>query len=153
MKTNKDPRHLARKLTLQTLFQWSTHPETQNDTADDGERRILSIFESQKSYYGKFRYKKELAKAIVNGVIEHKEQLDQIIADCAPEWPLDQVAKVDVNILRIATYELLYMKETPQKVAIDEAVELAKEFGSDSSSKFVNGVLGTIVKKHAPSQN
>jgi N utilization substance protein B len=84
---------------------------------------------------------------IVYGVLEHKPRLDEIIQRYAPEWPVSQMAIVDRNILRIAIYELEIDKQTPTKVAINEAVELAKTFASDSAPRFVNGVLGTLVSK------
>jgi N utilization substance protein B len=78
-------------------------------------------------------------------IFTHRTEIDAKIAVAAPEWPLAKVAKVDLAILRLATYELLYEKNTPPKVVIDEAVELAKEFGGDTSSAFINGALGTIM--------
>jgi N utilization substance protein B len=84
---------------------------------------------------------------IVRGVWPIREQLDQFIAEHAPEWPLDQIAIIDRNILRISLWEFAVHKETPVKVAINEAVELSKTFGSDSSSRFVNGVLGSLVER------
>ncbi len=86
----------------------------------------------------------EFARQIVFGVLPLKQDLDQLIAKYAPEWPLDQIAAIDRNILRIAFWEFAVSRETPVKVAINEAVELAKLFGSDSASRFVNGVLGTL---------
>lgn len=88
---------------------------------------------------------------LVHGVLKHKEQLDGLIATYAPEWPVDQMAIIDRNILRIALFEFLIEGSTPPKVAINEAVELAKRFGSDSSSRFVNGVLGTTLSEHSAS--
>lgn len=79
-------------------------------------------------------------------VISSLEVIDKTIQKAAPMWPLEQISKIDLAILRLSAYELLLEKKAPQKVIIDEAVELAKEFGGDASSKFVNGVLGTIVK-------
>jgi N utilization substance protein B len=87
------------------------------------------------------------AEALVRGVIAHQEQLDDILQEVAPQWPLAQMAGVDVNILRIALFEIVVDRQTPVKVAINEAVELAKLFGSDASGRFVNGVLGTVVAK------
>ena len=87
----------------------------------------------------------EFARQIVFGVLPIREQLDSILTKYAPEWPLDQVAIIDRNILRMATWEFAVQKETPVKVAINEAVELAKQYGSDSASRFVNGVLGSLV--------
>lgn len=82
---------------------------------------------------------------IVSGVIENKQTLDEFIADFAPDWPLEQVAIIDRNLLRIALWEIAVYKKTPVKVVINEAVELAKKYGSDGSPRFVNGVLGGLV--------
>jgi transcription antitermination protein NusB len=86
----------------------------------------------------------EFARQIVFGILPLRENLDHSIAKYAPEWPLEQIAAIDRNILRIAAWEFAIQKETPVKVAINEAVELAKQFGSDSSSRFINGVLGSL---------
>ena len=86
----------------------------------------------------------EFARLLVYGVIEHMDEMDVLISRYAPEWPLDQMAVIDRNILRIAIYEFLVDGETPVKVAINEAVELAKTYGSDSAPRFINGVLGTL---------
>jgi transcription antitermination protein NusB len=91
----------------------------------------------------------EFSRQIVSGVIPLISTLDEVISSHAPEWPLDQVAIIDRNILRIALWEFGVAKITPVKVAINEAIELAKIFGSDSSSRFVNGVLGSLVD-HLP---
>jgi N utilization substance protein B len=87
----------------------------------------------------------EFASLIIFGVLPLAQDLDQLIAKYAPEWPLDQIAAIDRNILRIALWEFAVYRETPVKVAINEAVELAKLYGSDSAPRFVNGVLGTLV--------
>jgi N utilization substance protein B len=88
-------------------------------------------------------------RTIVLGVLDVIPQLDAWIADSAPEWPVDQLAVLDRNILRIALWELAVSEETPLKVAINEAVELAKRFGSESSARFINGVLGTLAKQES----
>jgi transcription antitermination protein NusB len=88
----------------------------------------------------------EFARGIIFGVMPIREHLDRVIAKYAPEWPMDQVAAIDRNILRMACWEFAVSRETPVKVAINEAVELAKLFGSDSTARFVNGVLGTLVE-------
>ena len=88
---------------------------------------------------------------IVRGVLNHQVKLDEMISTYAPEWPIEQMAIIDRNILRIAMFEFLIDGGTPPKVAINEAVELAKLFGSDSSRRFVNGVLGTLLSKHTSS--
>ena len=88
------------------------------------------------------------ARSLVQGVIKNREQLDVLIGTYAPEWPVDQMSIIDRNVLRIALFEFLIDGGTPPKVAINEAVELAKVFGSDSSPRFVNGVLGTLFSNH-----
>jgi transcription antitermination protein NusB len=84
-------------------------------------------------------------RLLVSGVVQHREQLDTLIQKYAPAWPVSQIAVIDRNILRIALFELVGGADTPPKVAINEAVDLAKTFGSDSSSRFINGVLGSAV--------
>ena len=86
----------------------------------------------------------DFASQLVTGVIEHLPEIDMLIARYAPEWPLDQMAVIDRNVLRIAIYEFLIFGETPVKVAINEAVELAKTYASDSAPRFINGVLGSL---------
>ena len=87
----------------------------------------------------------DFARHLVNGVLEHQSVLDTFIHEHAPEWPLEQMAYIDRNILRMAIFEFAIDGRTPVKVAINEAVELAKTFGSDSAPRFVNGVLGSLV--------
>jgi transcription antitermination protein NusB len=87
------------------------------------------------------------AGELVEGVVAHQEEIDTRIQEAAPEWPLAQMARIDKNILRLAIYEILYNNAVPAKAAINEAVELAKRFGSDTSSRFINGVLGTIFNR------
>jgi N utilization substance protein B len=89
----------------------------------------------------------EFAKGLIQGVLEQQDELDQVIAKAAPQWPVEQMAAVDRNILRLAIQELLGDNGAPVKAVINEAVELAKSFGSDNSAKFVNGVLGTIERR------
>jgi N utilization substance protein B len=91
---------------------------------------------------------RQFAYAVVNGVLTHQARMDELIQKYAPEWPLDQMAIIDRNILRIAIYEFAVGDETPLKVAINEAVELAKVFGSDSAPRFINGVLGSLAGQH-----
>ena len=86
----------------------------------------------------------EFAGELVSGVVEHREEIDEHIRRFAPAWPLEQMAVVDLSILRLAILEIILDNRVPSKVAINEAVELAKRFGSDTSSKFVNGVLGAV---------
>jgi len=144
MKTNKDPRHLARKVALQTLYQLSIRPYDNQHLSE----LIDATANSMQDAYADKKIHTEMAHELIHGALDNKSTIDSLIEQCAPEWPVDQISKIDANILRIAMYELLHRKEAPVKVVIDEAVELAKEFGSDASSKFVNGVLGTVVKEH-----
>ncbi len=88
----------------------------------------------------------EFARRLLFGVLPLRAQLDEVIARYAPEWPLDQIAPIDRNLLRMAAWEFAVQKDTPVKVAINEAVELAKTFGSDSAPRFVNGVLGSLAQ-------
>lgn len=135
MKSKSDPRHAARKLALSSIFCWLFSEPSEEETL------VLS-----KELLNDPTQDLDLASYIIAGVKKHKSEIDQIITQCAPDWPLDKISKVDLVILRIAIFEILYGKhKVPEKVAIDEAVELAKEFGNETSSKFVNGVLGTVV--------
>lgn len=88
---------------------------------------------------------KRFISEIVSGVVEHTDVMDEFIADFAPEWPLDQVAAIDRNLLRIALWEIAVYQKTPIKVVINEAIELAKIYGSEGSAKFINGVLGGFI--------
>jgi N utilization substance protein B len=135
MKTKTDPRHAGRKLALSSIFCWLFSEQHEEDPV----KLCHELLDDPSFDY-------DLAQRIVDGVKEHKKEIDEIVEQCAPDWPLDKISKVDLVILRIAIFEILYSKiKVPDKVAIDEAVELAKEFGNDTSSKFVNGVLGTVV--------
>lgn len=88
---------------------------------------------------------KQFISQIISGVVEYKSTLDEFIADFAPDWPLDQVAIIDRNLLRVALWEIAVYQKTPVKVAINEAVELAKYYGSEGSPRFINGVLGGFI--------
>jgi N utilization substance protein B len=143
MKSDTDPRHTSRKLALSSIFSWQfAEPDLEECVATSKE-----ILESEG-----IEYDNELTKFIVDGVKAHWAEIDKIIEECAPEWPIDKIAKIDLVILRIAIFETIFGKKTPVKVAIDEAVEIAKEFGNDTSHKFVNGVLGTVVEKYLPEE-
>ena len=143
MISDTDPRHTSRKLALSSIFSWSfSEPDIDKNVETSAE-----ILEEEG-----VSYDNELTKFIVNGVREHTDEIDKIIEECAPDWPLDKIAKIDLVILRIAIFEILFGKKTPVKVAIDEAVEIAKEYGNDTSHKFINGVLGTVVERHLPKE-
>ncbi len=87
------------------------------------------------------------AESRLAGILEHRQEIDRQIQKAAPAWPLLQISRIDLNILRLAIFEILFDNEVPLKVAINEAIELAKTFGSDNSPKFVNGVLGAVVSE------
>jgi len=129
-------RRQARIVALQTLFEV--------DSANHPAALVLSqrLEETPLPADGE-----AFARQLVLGVLEHRPGLDSLISDIATDWPLEQMAIVDRNILRIAMFEITVDGQTPVKVAINEAVELAKLFGSDSSRRFVNGVLGTLVAR------
>jgi N utilization substance protein B len=138
MKVKADPRHCARKLALTSIFSWLFSEPDISQCLEVSKEHILS---------DTCEYDEPLYQQIVEGVKEHRQGIDGIIQECAPEWPLEKISKVDLVILRIAIFELVYGKNTPVKVSIDEGVELAKEFGGETSHKFVNGVLGTVVDR------
>lgn len=129
------PRTRARSLALQALYEIdiANHPPA-------------GVFEHRLKDSPLADDLAEFARQITFGVLPLTNELDHIIARYAPEWPLDQIAAIDRNILRIACWELAVQGETPMKVAINEAVELAKMYGSDSAPRFVNGVLGSLAE-------
>jgi N utilization substance protein B len=138
-----DPRHAARIVALQTLFEWSFNS---SDTDEIIERDIKELNEQS----GAPAIDRDLSHFLVQGVTDNLDTIDGIISTSAPEWPLTQIAKTDLAILRIAIFELYIARSVPPKVAIDEAIELGKEFGGENSGKFINGVLGTVVKSLMP---
>ena len=134
MVNNNDSRHNARKVALFALFEWAFRPVAPSEG-----------LENAKEFIGGGSFKSALAQELVAGVRDNIVAVDKIIAASAVEWPVSQIAKIDLSILRLAIYELKFSKDnTPPKVVIDEAVELGKEFGSETSASFVNGVLGNI---------
>lgn len=135
-------RHLGRIIALQTLYEFEFRQDSADETAD-----ISEILARNLDRYSETIEDKGFVEALVKGVHKLVKELDAIIQPIAPEWPLEQISRIDRTILRMAVYELTHMLgEVPPKVAINEAVELAKAFGSDNSSKFVNGVLGTAYR-------
>ncbi len=147
MKSSKDPRHAGRKIALQVLFEWSFNSI---DVDKIIERDIDSLLEINEMTDQENKPDIDLANFLVKGVTENLDTIDKIIEESAPEWPIEQIAKIDLEVLRLAILELYIARNVPPKVSIDEAVELAKEFGGENSSKFVNGVLGTVVKELMP---
>ena len=135
-------RHLGRIVALQTLYEYEFRVGCEDASVDLNEilSRNLERYESAIDDTG-------FVKDLVEGVVANQADLDAKIQPIAPEWPIDQIARIDRAVLRLGVYELLYRADAvPPKVAINEAVELAKAFGSDNSSKFINGVLGTAYR-------
>jgi N utilization substance protein B len=134
-------RRRARAVVLQTLFEV--------DMAEHDPRRVLQqrIADSGTEDDGV-----EFAEHLVEGVLDNLPEIDPVISEIAPEWPLEQMSPIDRNILRIAVFEMTFDPAIPTKVAINEAVELAKLFGSDSSRRFVNGALGTLASRQVSKQ-
>lgn len=133
-------RHLGRIIAFQTLYEQDFRVD-----AHDAEFNLLDVLDRNINRYSKLVEDKAYIKQLVLGVDKKSKELDEFIAPIAPEWPLDQISRMDHIILRIGVYELKYSKEIPAKVVINEAIELAKSFGGDNSSKFINGVLGTAL--------
>lgn len=134
-------RHLARSVVLQTLFEW--------DTSNlDEEGAVLALSRNVEEFGGDDT-DTPFMETLLQGVLAKRPDLDLVIEKAAPDWPLSRIAPVDRNILRIGLYELLFADraQVPAKVAINEAIELAKVFGGDSSGRFVNGVLGAVYKE------
>lgn len=131
-------RHLARTIALQTLYLWDFHGQNRD--------RVPEWI----SYtHGEFAPKFEdsgFILELVNGVLDHQGEIDELITRFAPEWPIPTMTVVDRNVLRLGVYELRFSENVPSKVAINEAIELAKGFGGEASGKFVNGVLGAVYK-------
>jgi len=135
-------RHLGRIVALQTLYEY--------DFRDDDAETKMNLPHILQRNLNEFRDSIEdtdFVEDVVEGVQSNCQAIDEVIAPAAPEWPVEQIARVDKVILRIGVYELIIKRDVPPKVAINEAVELAKAFGGPNSSKFVNGVLGTIYRQ------
>lgn len=136
-------RHLQRSLAMQSLFEWDFYVLLGKN------RDMRLILDRNTDQFAPGAEDTSLAERIVFGVVENISQIDMFISKCAPEWPVEKIAAVDRAVLRLGIYELLFgtYEEVPPKVAINEAIELAKTFGGDSSSRFINGVLGTIYRE------
>lgn len=133
-------RHLSRTIAMQSLYEWDFYNK---------ERDLEVITKRNISDFAPGLNDENLIWQIVNGVQKNVEKIDKIISTAAPEWPITQIAPIDRNILRIGLYELLYgnKKEVPPKVAINEAIEVAKTFSGKTSGGFVNGVLGKVYEE------
>ncbi|MBI2042341.1 MAG: transcription antitermination factor NusB [Candidatus Nealsonbacteria bacterium] len=139
-------RHLSRSIVMQSLYEWDFSGKQPGKLDEIIEKNILE--------YGVGLESTDFIWQLAKGTNEHLPQIDKIIEKAAPEWPINQITIVDRNVLRIGLYELLFAnkEEVPPKVAINEAIELAKTFGGESSGKFINGVLGTVYKEINPEQ-
>lgn len=133
-------RHLVRTIALQSLYEWDFYKH---------QRDLAGIVERNLEEFGPGIDEPDFAWKIIKGIIEHIPEIDETIARVAPEWPVDQIAIIDRNVLRIGIYELKFADrdEVPPKVAINEAIEIAKAYGGLNSPRFVNGVLGTIYRE------
>ena len=135
-------RHLGRIIALQTLYEQDFRRE-----AGDQEFDLEDVLNRNIGRYQEMVDDKAFIEELVRGVSKHQNDLDAQLQPIAPEWPIDQIARMDRVVLRIGLYELQFEKDVPPKVVINEAVELAKAFGGENSSKFVNGVLGTVMRQ------
>ncbi len=132
-------RHFCRIVAMQSLYEWDfrqSGPSVKDITERNLKEGTAEIDKKDK----------EFIFVLIDGVLKNLKEIDEIIKVAAPEWPINQIAAVDRTILRLGIFELLYLKEIPPKVAINEAIELGKAFGGENSGKFVNGVLGTIYR-------
>lgn len=135
-------RHLGRIISLQSLYEYEFRSKAGDPCAE-----IDTIISKNIVPYEKALGDTEFVFRLTHGVVDHTSELDEALTPLAPEWPISSIAAIDRNILRMGLYELKYSEESvPPKVAINEAVELAKAFGSENSSKFINGVLGTAFR-------
>lgn len=134
-------RHISRSIVLQSLFEW--------DLNDIDKKEVIEVLDRNIEEFAPNKSDRPFMEKLLNGVLSKQTELDLVIAKAAPEWPIDRISPVDRNILRLGLYELLFSErsEVPAKVAINEAIELAKQFGGDNSSRFVNGVLGAVYKE------
>ena len=134
-------RHLSRSIVLQSLFEWDLNALEK--------KAVLEVLNRNVAEFAPNKTDLPFMEKLLDGVMAKKPELDLVIEKAAPEWPIDRISPVDRNILRLGLYELLFAdrKEVPAKVAINEAIELAKQFGGDNSSRFVNGVLGAVYKE------
>src|SRR5688572_6003235 len=135
-------RHLGRVVALQTLYEVDFRREL-----GDKNLKLDDVLDRNMRRYSELLEDKSFTENLVRGVAEAEEELDIQLQPLAPEWPIAQIARMDRTILRIGLYELTATNDVPPKVVINEAVELAKAFGGENSSKFVNGVLGTALKQ------
>ena len=132
-------RHLLRTIALQTLFDWDFNEKSGN---------LEDIFDRISNEFAAGSEDLAFSRELLDGVVNNQAEIDKIITEHAPEWPIAQITIIDRNVLRLGIFEMMFLKQTPAKVVINEAVEMGKRFGGDSSGKFVNGVLGALYKEH-----
>ena len=132
-------RHLSRTIAMQTLYEWQFNHHSQKMQA--------LIDKNLKNNFITDDDGINFVQEIVRGVTKNLESLDKTIEKYAPEWPIDKITGVDLAILRIGVYEIMFAKQNPPKVVINESIEMAKTFCGESAGKFVNGVLGSIYNK------
>lgn len=135
-------RHLGRIISLQTLYEVEFRAE-----CGDKKLKLDEVLKRNIKRYANMVDDQSFVTELVHSVHKNSQELDKLIQPIAPDWPIDQIARMDRILLRIGANELLHSKDVPPKVIINEAVELAKAFGGDNSSKFINGVLGTLLKQ------
>lgn len=135
-------RHLGRILALQTLYEYDFRSDCGDSNLD-----LDEVLERNIARYKETVDDHDFVKELVRGVTKTASLLDEVLQPVAPEWPIAQIARMDRLVLRMSLYELLSLSDVPPKVVINEAVELSKAFGGENSSKFINGVLGTILRK------
>jgi len=136
-------RHLARSIAMQTIFEW--------DFRGQPSAGLPAILDQNIKEFGVgLGEEKQFSSDIVNGIIDNLKEIDEIIVKYAPNWPLEKITVMDRNILRIGIWEMKFNPNVPPKVAINEAIELAKSYGGPASGKFVNGVLGSLYKDMYP---
>src|SRR3989338_4040603 len=131
-------RHLARTIAMQTLYMW--------DFNDQKEKNLEALVKKNLAEFAPGFDDEEFSLQTVRGVVKNLGTIDGYISKYAPDWPLEQITTVDRNIMRVCIYEMLFNKDIPERVAINEAIEIAKAYGGESSGKLVNGVLGAIYK-------
>jgi len=134
-------RHLSRSIVLQSLFEW--------DLNVIDKKEVVEVLDRNIEEFAPNKTDRPFMEKLLNGVLSKQPELDLVITKAAPEWPIDRISPIDRNILRLGLFELLFSErsEVPAKVAINEAIELAKQFGGENSSRFVNGVLGAVYKE------
>ena len=134
-------RHISRSIVLQSLFEW--------DLNNIDKKEVIDVLDRNIEEFAPNKTDRPFMQRLLDGILSKQTELDLVISKAAPEWPLERISPVDRNILRLGLFELLFAErsEVPAKVAINEAIELAKQFGGDNSSRFINGVLGAVYKE------